>query len=178
MNYIAQIFGFIAIGSSLVIYQQKKRRNILIFKSVQDICWFAHYMILSAYSAAATSAICFIRAQIYNSDRPIFKKKIWILVFLIFYAVSAAFTWNGIFSLFPALSSSLSSIAFWLKNVNHTKILSIVASLSTLVYNVNVSNSVAVYVGVTFTITSALSSLIIAYIKKRRANTDILQKRK
>ena len=168
MNIIAQIFGFIAIGSSLVIYQQKKRKNILIFKSVQDICWFSHYMILAAYSAAATSGICFVRAMVYNSEKPFLKKKIWLFVFLVFYITSAIFTWNGIFSIFPAFSSSLSTVAFWLKNVNYTKMLSIVASLSTLVYNINVSQSVAVYVGVTFTITSSLTSLIITYLNGRR----------
>ena len=168
MNLIAQIFGFIAIGSSLVIYQQKKRKNILIFKSVQDVCWFSHYMILAAYSAAATSGICFVRAMVYNSERPFFKKKIWLFVFLLFYITSAIFTWNGVYSIFPAFSSSISTIAFWLKNVSYTKMLSIVASLSTLVYNVNISHSVSVYVGVTFTITSALFSIIVTYIKCRR----------
>lgn len=168
MNIVAQIFRFIAIGSSLVIYQQKKRKNILIFKSVQDICWFIHYLILAAYSAAATSGICFVRAQVYSSEKTIFKMKIWLFLFLGFYIVSAVLTWNGAFSIFPALSSSLSTVAFWLKNVNHTKIISILASLSTLVYNINVAQSVAVYVGVTFTITSALSSLIITYINRKR----------
>ena len=161
MNIIAQILGGGAVLSSLIIYQQKKRSRLLIFKLIQDVCWCLHYLILNAYSAAATSFICISRSVVYvNNDKKIFSSRLWLLFYVLLYAVSAVITWQGIFSIFPAVSSILSSIGFWLKNVRHTKMISICASLCSLIYNINVSHSVAVYVGVTITVTTSLFSII------------------
>lgn len=160
MREIAQIFGAVAILSSIVIYQQKTRKRLLSFKLVQDVCWCIHYLILGAYSAAATSFICTSRSVIYyNNDKPIFASKLWLLIYICLYAVSAVFTWNGIFSIFPAMSSILSSIGFWVKQPIRTKAISVCASACTLVYNINVSHSAMVYIGVTLTISSALISI-------------------
>ena len=117
MNIIAQLFGFAAITDSIFIYQQTKRQNILRLKVLQDLFWMTHYIILSAWSAAATSGICMLRGVVfYNNDKGIFKSRIWLYVFILFYAVSAVMTWQDIFSLCPALSSSIYAVGFWLKD--------------------------------------------------------------
>jgi hypothetical protein len=108
----------------------------------------------------------------YNNDKKIFASRLWLALYVALYAVSAALTWSSIYSIFPALSSTLSSIGFWLKTPRHTKIESICASLCTLVYNINVRHSPAVYIGVSFTIISASSSFIHDLIEKKRMNVE------
>ena len=170
MNVVIQAFGFMAVTSSLIIYRQKTRKRILSFKLLQDVCWFLHYLLLGAYSAAATSFLCISRSAVYyNNDKKIFASKLWLALYVTLYAISAALTWKGPFSIFPALSSTLSSIGFWLKVPRYTKVISICASLCTLIYNINVSHSIAVYIGVSFTILSASTSVIREMIGKRHA---------
>lgn len=58
---LAQFFGFAAIVDSFFIFQQTKRRNMLILKVLQDLLWLVHYVLLACWSAAATSLICAFR---------------------------------------------------------------------------------------------------------------------
>ena len=159
--WIAQVFGAAAIVDSFIIFQQTDRRRLLVLKMLQDICWLTHYLLLSAYSAAATSAICFFRGIVfYNNSKKWASSRWWLFGFITLYAVSAILTWEDVFCLFPGLSSTLSAIAFWVKDTRKTKMLSIGASGSTLVYNITHSRSVPVYIGITMTVTSSVISLI------------------
>ena len=132
--WIAQVIGGIAVACSLIIYQCKTRKGILAFKLVQDVSWLTHYLLIAAFPAAATSSLCICRGLIfYHSDKKIGKSPLWLPLFLCLYALSAALTWKNAFSIFPAISSSLSTVAFWMKKPHYTKIISIFASLCTVV---------------------------------------------
>ena len=134
----------------------------MLYKTVQDVSWFCHYIILDCYSAAASSLLCIVREIVfYGKDKKEKNSKILLLVFVTLYLISAVLTWQSVYSIFPALSSSLSTFAFWVKNPRHTKIIAVFASFCTLVYNITVSRSVSVYIGVALSITSALYSLFV-----------------
>ena len=77
MTVLAQVFGFGALASSVIIYSRKTKRNLLIFKAVQDVCWCIHYLLLSCYSAAATSAICVTRSMVFCNPK-MGKNKLWL----------------------------------------------------------------------------------------------------
>ena len=160
MTWVAQFFGACAICCSLIIYSRKGRSKLLIFKCIQDVCWFTHYLILSAFSAAATSALCVSRSIAFYHTPSKNKKNQWLLVlYLVLYAASACLTWKNAFSLLPALSSSVSTVAFWMKEPRHTKMLAVVASCCSLCYNIAVAHSISVYVGVAMTVTTSLISV-------------------
>ena len=174
MKYIAQIFGALAICCSLIIYSRKERKKLLIFKCVQDICWCTHYLLLSAFTAAATSALCVTRSIAFYASPKKDKKSIIILfVYLALYALSAALTWKNAFSILPAISSSISTIAFWMKKPSQTKVLSIFASCCTVGYNIAVAHSISVYVGAAITITTSIISLIVGAKKKKEENAKL-----
>lgn len=161
LTWIAQLFGALAISCSLLVYSRKSRNKLLIFKCVQDVSWLLHYLILSAFSAAATSGLCIFRSVAFYGSPKKKEKGVWVLFLFIFlYAVSACLTWKNIFSLLPAISSSVSTLAFWMKNPKHTKMLAILASSVTLAYNITVAHSLAVYIGVAITIFTSIISLI------------------
>lgn len=175
LYWIAQAIGCIAVACSLIIYQRKTRKGILGFKLVQDVSWLTHYLLIAAYSAAATSGLCICRGLVfYNSDKRLGKSRWWLPIFLCLYAISALLTWKNPYSILPAVSSSLSTVAFWMKKPQYTKLISIFASLCTLTYNITQAHSLIVYVGVTFTITSALGSLLMPFLK-RNANSDEME---
>ena len=161
MPLVAQLLGFCAIGCSLLIYSRKKRGSILGFKLVQDLCWASHYLLLGAYSAMASNLICATREVVFRSkNRKISENPIPFVAFLLFYTASAVLTWQSVFSIFPAMSSIFSSVAFRMKNPRVMKLMVIPSSLCTLVYNIFVSRSVSVYVGVSFTVGTLIVSLI------------------
>lgn len=162
LNWIAQIFGTLAIGCSLIIYSRNDRNKLLIFKCIQDLCWCTHYLILAAFPAAATSALCIGRSIAFYGRPGKGERSKWVFVtFLALYALSAWLTWKNAFSILPAISSSISTVAFWMKNPKHTKMLAICASLCTLSYNIAAAHSISVYIGVTITVTTSIVSLLL-----------------
>ena len=158
---IAQIFGFGAIGCSLLIYTRKKRDTLLIFKLVQDLCWATHYGLLGAYSAMASSLICASRETVYYNKNPKISKSVPLFAaFLLFFALSAVLTWKSVFSIFPAMSSIFSTIAFRIKRPRLLKLMALPSYACTLIYNVAVAHSISVYVGLTITLSSITYSFI------------------
>lgn len=95
----------------------------------------------------------------YNSNKKWANSKFWVAAYIAFYGVSAVLTWQNAYSLLPALASCTSTVAFYLKRPEHTKLVQIVASLITLSYTVLQSHSLTVYLGVSLTIITALISL-------------------
>ena len=173
---IAQIFGFAAIGMSLLIYLRNTKKQILFCKLMQDVFWFTHYAILSCGSAAATQGLCITREIVfYNSDKKWAKRKIWVPVYMCLYLISAVLTWKSIFSIFPALSALFSTTALSMKKPLHTKLLMIPSSLCTLLYNLTVSHSPAVYIGITFTFTSITISIVHYLNVKRKEKKNTAQ---
>ena len=65
------------------------------------------------------------------------------------------------FSILPALSSSVSTFAFGMKEPRYTKMLAILASSITLSYNLTVAHSPSVYVAVSITMLTSVVSLLI-----------------
>ena len=168
MKTVAQIFGFMAIGISLFVYSRRKREHILICKLTQDLTWAMHYCLLGAYSAMATNLICAGReVTFYNPKVKPALNRLLTAVCIAFYVISAIITWKNIFSIFPAMSSIISTLAFRLKNPVKIKLLAIPSSLCTLVYNITTSHSISVYVGITITLTSISISLISTLIRNK-----------
>ena len=174
---IAQIFGFGAIGCSLLIYTRKKRDSLLIFKLVQDLCWAMHYGLLGAYSAMASSLICASRETVYYNKNPKISKNVPLFIgFLLFFALSAVLTWKNVFSIFPAMSSIFSTIAFRIKRARLLKLMALPSYACTLVYNIAVAHSISVYVGLTITLSSITYSFIrdaIAAKKQKEAIQNV-----
>ena len=161
MEITAQILGFCAIGVSFIVFTQTSHRKMLVFKALQDILWLVHYIILGCGSAAAASFLCVSRSSVFFiCDEKGIKSRLPLYIYIVLYALSAALTWQGIFSIFPALASILSAIAFWCKSHVQTKLLTFCASASTLVYTIAVSHSLSVYVGLAVTVSSSAYSLI------------------
>lgn len=91
LSRLAQLFGAMAIGCSLIIYSRNDRKKLLIFKSIQDICWCTHYWMLGAYPAVASSALCVARSAAFYGNPKKERKSKWILVlFLALYALCGA----------------------------------------------------------------------------------------
>jgi len=165
---IAQVFGFGAIGCSLLIYTRKKRGSLLLLKLVQDLCWSMHYFLLGAYSAMASNLICATRETVYYNKNPKISRSIPLFaLFIVFFVLSAILTWKSVFSIFPAMSSIFSTIAFRIKRPRLMKLMVLPSSFCTLIYNITVSHSVSVYVGLCITLSSLTYSLISDMIQSK-----------
>ena len=166
MKLIAEIIGCLAVLSSFIMFQQTERKRLIFCKLIIDFLWITHLAILGAYTGVCITAIAVFRELIFiNQDKAIFKNQCWLWLFIAFYVVTPIFTWQGISSILPAMSSIANTVGFWLKSVKKMKCVSIFSSASQLAYGILI-NSYSVMANETVIIISILISLI----RKREKN--------
>lgn len=163
---IAQIFGFIAMGIAIAMYQFKKHRTILILMSLCSLVWSLHFACLGLFTPVGMNMINVLRGVMYS-----FREKKWAqnniipAVFIILCAGSVILTWESIWSILPFIASIFATIANWQKNTRLLKYLSIPVCVCWFVYNI-INGSIAGTLNETFALVS------IAVYLLRTKNTD------
>ena len=134
---LSTIFGILGIGSTVLIYQQKTRKGLILSKLLSDVIWFLYYFSLSAYSGAAIAVIGMIRELVFiNREKKWAKHPIWLIFFLALSFGCAIFTWKNIFSILPCIASAVSVISFWIGNPKLSRFLSYPISACMLTYDI------------------------------------------
>jgi hypothetical protein len=146
MMLVGKIAGYTAIVASVLIYQQKNKRNLLICKAVTDVLWIVHYLLLGAYTGVVVTCVALVREVVFfRSDRHNKTGKLILACFLFISVACSAFTWGGIFSVFAMLGSMLSIVSFWIGEPKVSRIMAFPISGCMLIYGVS-NGSVAVLI--------------------------------
>ena len=48
MKIISDIFGIIGVLLTVILYQQKSRKSLLVYKLIIDVVWLGHYALIGA----------------------------------------------------------------------------------------------------------------------------------
>ena len=161
-NTIAQIIGFCGTGVTFLAYQQKKRKNIIIFTVISSSLFMMHYSLLGANTGAILNLICALRGIVFaNSDKKWAKSKIWLAAFIIINIICAVVTWSVWYSVLPLAGMLLSTVSFWLKDETKIRLVTLPSSPCWLVYNA-LCGSVAGVITECF-ITSSIIIAIVRY---------------
>ena len=167
MKLIAEIIGAVAVLTSFVMFQQTNRKRLIFCKFIMDLLWIAHFIILGGYTIVCTTSISVFREIVFiNKDKPFFKSKIWLLIFVSLYISALFFTWEGIFSVFPVMSSVAATVSFWIDSVKKTKTISLFVSISQIIYSI-ARNSYSAITNELVTISSIIISFIRTILSKR-----------
>ncbi|MBR2038059.1 MAG: YgjV family protein [Lachnospiraceae bacterium] len=165
MELLGQVFGFCAVITSFVIYQQKSRKKFIQFKLAIDLLWTLHFLFIGSRPAFITTALAIFREIVFfNKDKKWAKNRIWIFFFLSMFLTSAILTWKNIYSVIPACASSLTTIAFWSNNVTTIKLLLLPASVGMFIYSMQ-AHSVAGIVNEIISVLSIITYFAITYLK-------------
>lgn len=157
---LSNIFGILGIGSTVLIYQQKTRKGLVLSKLLSDVIWFLYYFSLSAYSGAAIAVIGMVRELVFiNKDKKWAKHPIWLVFFLTLSFGCAVFTWKNAFSLLPCIASAVSVISFWIGKPKLSRILSYPISACMLTYDI-ASGAILGIVNELFTVVSSVIGAI------------------
>lgn len=160
MDIIAQLIGFIGIGANIIIYQQKSRGRLLLWKLISDALWLLHYLFMGAYSAAVVAVIGMMRESVFmNRHKKWAQSPLWLVLFLVIAAGSAVLTWKNAFSLLPAIASMIAVISFWIGKPRLSRVLAFPISLSMLTYDISVG-SIAGIGNELFTMTSSVVGIL------------------
>lgn len=167
MEIIREIIGAVAIATSVLIYQQKDRRRLLLCKGVTDVLWIGHYLMLGGYTGAAVTGISLVRGIVlYNAKT---KNRFILLCFMAASVICTAITWNDAYSLFPAAASLTSVFSFWLGIPKISRIMSFPISACMLTYGVH-NGSVTVMINEILVMLS--SALGLLFVDRNRKATE------
>ena len=160
MKLAATIIGYVAICVSVMIYQQKNRTRLLIFKASSDAIWIIHYLLLGAYTGAAITGIALARGLVFlRCERRSKLGKILLVCFLCISITSSILTWGSFYSLFALLASQMAIISFWIGEPRLSRIMAFPISTSMLIYGVS-AGSVAALINESLAMVSAAVGII------------------
>ena len=138
MIVFAQIIGLFAVTTFLLSYQQKRRKNIIIWNATSRVLYIIQYLLLGAFEGAVLDILGTISSVVaQKKDNRIIKKHIRlfiIIINLIIFAVGLSL-YENIFSLFPIIGVILHTSAFWITEEKIIRKISFIGSPFWLVYN-------------------------------------------
>ena len=166
-DIIIQSIGCIGLLCAVIAFQCKQHKNVMLFRTLNEIFFAIQYLCLASYTGVAMNLIGSVRNIIFA----IYVKKekstlIWQILFSFMFIVIGILTTNGIVSVMVILAKVVTTIAYSLKNTKYIRLLTLPTSICWLVYNI-VCNSFAGILCEAFTICSIITAIIrIDIIKK------------
>ena len=165
MDFITAMLGYIAFLVGIISFQSNKHKHIVLLKAFTDICFGVQYILLGAYTGAATDLVGCVRNLIFAKE---FKKK------STQYIITACFvgimigigivTWSGWLSLLAIAGKLCTTISFSIKNTKYLRLFTIPSGIMWIIYNA-ASGSVG---GVLYEAMVIVSIIIAAYRYDRK----------
>lgn len=137
MNIPAQIVGFLVVVFSLSSFQLKKRKHILLFQMIALLFSAIQLFMVGAVTGGCLDLISFIRTWIFsNNDKKWASSKWWFLGFIALMIATGIMTWQNGWSILPIMGAVLSTVALWMKEAKHIRMVSLTVAPCWILYNI------------------------------------------
>ncbi len=143
MNIFAQILGFVATLTSILAFQLKTHKQIMVAQIATSGVFIIHYILLGGYAGAAINVVAVVRNIVfYNRDKKIFASRWWTAIFAVLItAVGSIFAVSeGWVALFFIVGMVLNTISFSMVDPQKVRVLILFAAPMLLVYNILLSS--------------------------------------
>lgn len=173
MKIISDVFGIVGVLLTVILYQQKNRKSLLVYKLIIDVVWLGHYAFIGAYSGAVVCVIAALRELIFvKRDQRSKKGIIWLPIFIIVAIVSTVFTWNNVFSILTCIASCIAVVSFFIGKPRLSRIFVFPISTCMLVYDI-ACGSVAGIVNECFAVSSSAVGILL-HDRKNKSTPESL----
>lgn len=171
-DIIFNAVGILGIISVLIAYQCKKHRNVMIFRTANEMLFAVQYFMLGAYTGMAMNLIGSTRNMTfaYLVER---KKStmLWRYIFSAVVVVFLIFTWDGAKSLLSGIAKISTTFAYGSKRVALVRTVSLLSTTAWLIYNL----LVVAYAGAVSEMLTFIS-IVIGIVRidlKNRTKTEV-----
>lgn len=171
MNIFIQLIGGLGILSSIISFQCKKHKHVLLFRTLNEFLFAIQYFLIGAYTGMAMNLVGCVRNIIFTKQVKKNKSTVQsIILFSILFFIFGLATWQGLKSILIIIAKILSTLAYGNKNTSFVRKTIFVTSMSWLIYNTLVFSIAGVLCEV-FTLASIIVGIIrldiIPAIKKK-----------
>lgn len=156
---LEQAFGFLALISTVVSMQLKKKRSLMVLQTVSEAFIVLQYFVKGAFTGSFMAITSFVRDIVftrYNKKRA----PLWMLIVL--YAVMTVLTaisWAGPLSILPFIGSLIYAYTLWYGKVKWIRFGNAVGNSPYLIYTILTGNYV-LFVMTLFEVVSAAIGFI------------------
>lgn len=168
-NPAAQAIGLLALILSLVSFQMKKRRTILLFQMLASLACAVSLIMLGGITGGILDVVAFSRTLVFSlSDKYRWAgSKICLGSYFALIIAVGIVSWDtgSIASLFAILGTLLSTLALYMKNERTLRIISLFVGPMWIIYNLIYSSAFGILNELI-----AMTSIVIALI--RNASTE------
>ena len=134
--FVAGHHGLVGSAIAITSLQSGSRKKILSLQVVCCVLWVVHYGLLGAWTGALINCLGLGRAVVCScNDRKWAKSPLWLVFFLVCYAVSPLLTWDGPHCLLLGGAMMMTTVALWVHDMRLTRLLFLLNSPLVLLYN-------------------------------------------
>ncbi len=140
-HLLAEIIGVFGFTATILSYQCKARRKILLLQLLSTTCWTLHFGILGAWAGCILNVLGMARCIVF-ADRGMDTKmgKVadwigWLPIFILLSGVATAFTWKGWFDILPFIGMVLTTFALRATSATTVRLLTLPNDPLWLIYN-------------------------------------------
>lgn len=145
MEIAIEIIGILGIIASIVSFQCKEHKNILIMRTANEMLFALQYLLLGAYTGMAMNLVGSTRNMIFTKTVKENKgTRICVILFSILFTAFGLLTWQGPKSILIIIAKVLSTLAYSSKNTTLVRGLVFVTSTAWLIYNACVGSTAGV----------------------------------
>ena len=168
MNLAAQIFGILAFLTSVISFQLKKYRDILIVQTLCAACFAIHFGLLAAagqadaLTGAVLNGVCMVRDLVLlftAKTRTEKGTRILAAVFSLVIIALGILTWHSAASLLFIIAMTLNTVALSIPDPQHVRIFIMISSPFALGYDI-INGSIGGIINEVFSFLSALTALL------------------
>ena len=135
-SWFIQLIGLVGSVIAITSLQSGSRKKILSLQVLCCVLWVAHYGLLGAWTGALINCLGLGRAVVCScNDRKWAKSHLWLVFFLVCYAVSPLLTWDGPHCLLMGGAMMMTTVALWVHDMRLTRLLFLLNSPLVLLYN-------------------------------------------
>ena len=174
-SIITQIIGLLAMSVSVLSFQKKTQKEIVILQSISTVLWCSHFLMLGAYTGSMLNLIAATRNLLLTQreKRPWTRSPLVVLLvafasclvyalsFLVFGVKPTCF--NLFIEILPVIGMVATSLSVREKEAKNVRLFALISSPLWLIYNV-MNHSI----GGSITETFSIASIVIAYLRLDR----------
>lgn len=158
----AQVVGLFGLLFSVLSFQQKQRQGVMKYQVLASLSFALQLFLLRAFTGAYLDTISIVRTCVFaNKEKKWASSPLWLYFFAGLVLVVGVLTFNNSWiNIFAIMGTLLSTLALWMKNSKHIRLISLLVGPCWIIYNLAVGG----YTGVINEII-AMTSIVVGILR-------------
>ena len=162
---LGQIVSIVGMALTILSFQLKTRKQILLFQSLGSSLWLLSYLLLGTWAGVYINGFFIVRNVIFyfRKDKKWAQSIVWLPIMVVASIGAGALGYQTPWDLLPIIGAVIGTFSMYMSNENMLRLLKLGESPCWLVYNCSIPN-----IGGIICELCSLTSLVVGLIRYRK----------